>query len=79
MDQWWMVEDGELELTKNFINSVVRMTLWNSASWVDWDGQGMSYARMMMIYPGEFFSVSQEENAPEGDPDCVGKMEWRKM
>jgi len=34
----------------------------------------MSYARMMMIYP-----VSQEENAPEGDPDCVEKMEWRKM
>ena len=29
--------------------------------------------------PGEFFSVSQKENAPEGDPDCVGKMEWRKM
>ena len=28
-----------------------------------------------MIHPGEFFSVSQEENAPEGDPDCVGKME----
>jgi hypothetical protein len=26
-----------------------------------------------------FFSVSQEENAPEGDPDCVGKIEWRKM
>ena len=39
----------------------------------------MSYARMMMFYPGEFFSVSQEENVPEGDPDCVGKMEWRKM
>jgi hypothetical protein len=34
---------------------------------------------MMMIYPGEFFSVSQEESAPEEDPDCVGKMEWRKM
>jgi hypothetical protein len=34
---------------------------------------------MMMIYPGEFFSVSQEENATIGDPDCVGKMEWRKM
>jgi hypothetical protein len=27
----------------------------------------------------EFFSVSQEESTPEGDPDCVGKMEWRKM
>jgi hypothetical protein len=26
MAQWWMGEDGELELTKNFINSVVRMT-----------------------------------------------------
>jgi hypothetical protein len=37
----------------------------------------MSYARMM-IYPGEF-SVSQEENAPERDPDCIGKIEWRKM
>jgi hypothetical protein len=34
----------------------------------------MSYARMIMIYPGEFFPVSQEESAPEGDPDCVGKM-----
>jgi len=40
----------------------------------------MSYARMMMkIYRVESFSVSQEENAPEGDPDCVGRMEWRKM
>jgi hypothetical protein len=37
----------------------------------------MSYARMMTICPGEFFSVSQEESAPEGDPDCVGKMEAR--
>jgi hypothetical protein len=35
----------------------------------------MSYARMMMIYPGELSSVSQEESAPEGDLDCVGKME----
>jgi hypothetical protein len=34
----------------------------------------MSYARMKMIYPGESFSVSQEESLPEGDPDCVGKM-----
>jgi hypothetical protein len=34
---------------------------------------------MMMVYPGEFFSVSQEENAQEGDPEGVGKMEWRKM
>jgi len=50
----------------------------NSASWVDWDGQDMSYARMM-ICPGEFFSVSQEESAPEGDPDCFEKIEWRKM
>ena len=109
MAQWWMGEDGELELTKNFINSVVsishceilqveyfikcgvsitlwnssswvpyqqcgvNITLWNSSSWVDWDGQDMSYARMMMmIYPGDFFSVSQEESAPEGDPDFVG-------
>jgi len=39
----------------------------------------MSYARMMMIYPGEFFSVSQDESAPEGDLDCVGKTECRKM
>jgi hypothetical protein len=39
----------------------------------------MSYARTMMIHPEEFFSVSQEESAPEGDLDCVGKMEWRKM
>jgi len=38
----------------------------------------VSYARMMMIYPGGIFSVSQEESAPEGDPDCVRKMEWRK-
>jgi hypothetical protein len=39
----------------------------------------MSYARMMiMIYPGES-SVSQEESAPEGDPDCDGKTEWRKI
>jgi hypothetical protein len=39
----------------------------------------MSYARMRMIYPGEFFSVSQEESTLEGDPDCAGKMKWRKM
>jgi len=32
-----------------------------------------------MIYPGESSSVSQEESAPEGEPGCVGKMEWRKM
>jgi len=32
----------------------------------------MSYVRMIMIYPGEFFSVSQEESAPEGDIDCLG-------
>jgi hypothetical protein len=38
----------------------------------------MSYARMMMIYPGESSSVSQEESAPEGDPGCVGKIEWKK-
>jgi hypothetical protein len=37
----------------------------------------MSY--IMMISPGDLFSVSQEERAPEGDPDCVGKMEWGKM
>jgi hypothetical protein len=36
----------------------------------------MSYARMMMmIYPGESSSVSQEEGALEGDPGCAGKME----
>ena len=56
----------------------VRMTLWNSASWVDWDRQDMSYSRMTMIYPGECFLVSQEESAPEGDPGCLGKMEWRE-
>jgi len=39
----------------------------------------MSYARTTMISPEESFSVSQEESAPEGDPGCVGKMEWRKM
>jgi hypothetical protein len=39
----------------------------------------MSCARMMMFHSGEFFSVSQEESAPQGDPECVGKMEWRKM
>jgi hypothetical protein len=33
----------------------------------------------MTIYPEEFFSVSQEENASKVDPDCVGKMEWWKM
>jgi hypothetical protein len=31
------------------------------------------------LYPGEFFSVSQEESAPKGDPDCIEKIEWRKM
>jgi hypothetical protein len=35
----------------------------------------MSYARMTMIYAGEFSSVSQGESAPEEDPDCAGKME----
>jgi hypothetical protein len=35
----------------------------------------MSYGRMMIIHPGEFFTVSEEESAPEGDPDCIGKME----
>jgi hypothetical protein len=39
----------------------------------------MSYARMMMIYPEEFFSVSQEENAPEGDTDFVGKCSEARM
>ena len=48
-------------------------------SWVDWDGQDMSYTRTTMIYPGESSSVSQEESVPEGDPGGVGKMEWRKM
>jgi len=37
-----------------------------------------SYARTTMIYPGESSSVSLEESAPEGDPGCVRKMEWRK-
>jgi hypothetical protein len=70
MVQWWTGEDGELESTKYFTNCVVRMTLWNSAIWVDWDGQDMSYA--MMIYPRESSLASQEESAPEGDPGCVG-------
>ena len=79
MAQWWTGKDGELELTKNSTNCVVRMTVWNSASWVDWDGQDMSYGRMTTIYPGESSSASQEEMAPEGGPCCVGKMKWRKM
>jgi hypothetical protein len=58
MAQWWIGEAGELELTKNSTNCVVRMTFWNSASWVDWDGRDMSYARMT-IYPEESSSVSQ--------------------
>jgi len=58
MAQWLMGEYGELELTKNSINCVVRMTLWNSANWADWDGQDMSYARMTMIYLGESSSAS---------------------
>jgi hypothetical protein len=58
MAQWWTGENGVLELTKSSINCVVRMTLWNSASWVDWDGQDMSYARMTMVYPGESSSAS---------------------
>jgi hypothetical protein len=70
-----MEEDGKLELTKNSINCVMRMILWNSANWADWDGQDMSYARMTMIYPEESSSVSQEESAPEGDPGCTGKMQ----
>jgi hypothetical protein len=32
-----------------------------------------------MIYPGESSSASQEEGAPEGDPSCVGKMEWWRI
>jgi hypothetical protein len=39
----------------------------------------MSYTRMMMIYPGEPSSASQEENVPEEDPGCVGKLEWWRM
>jgi len=74
-----MGEDGELEPTKNSINCVVRMTLWNSENWAEWDGQDMSYARMTMIYSGQSSSVSHEESAPEGDPGCAGKMEWTKM
>jgi hypothetical protein len=35
----------------------------------------MSCARKMLIYLGESSSVSQEESAAEGDPDCIGKME----
>ena len=74
-----MGEDGEPELTKNSVTCVVRMTLWNFANWADWDGEDMSYDRMMMIYPGESSSASQEESAPGEDPGCAGKMEWRKM
>jgi hypothetical protein len=32
-----------------------------------------------MIYLGQSSSVSQEKSVLEGDPDCAGKMEWRKM
>ena len=78
MTQWLRGEDGKVELTKNYINCVVKLTLWNSANWADWDGQDMSYTRMV-IYPGESSLVSQEEITPEGDPGCTGKMEWRKM
>ena len=39
----------------------------------------MSYVRMMMTYLGGSFLVSQEESAPEGDPGCAGKMEWKRM
>ena len=38
--------------------------------------QDMSYGRTTMIYPGQSSLVSREESAPEGDPGCVGKMEW---
>jgi hypothetical protein len=38
----------------------------------------MSYARKTMIFLGESSSVSQEESAPEEDPGCFGKMEWKK-
>jgi hypothetical protein len=38
----------------------------------------MSYARTAMIYLGESSSVSKEESAPEEDPGCIGKIEWRK-
>ena len=72
--QWWTGEAGELELTKNSTSCVVGMTLWNSASWVDWDGQDMSYARTTMIYPGESSSVSQEESTPEGERES----RWRE-
>ena len=65
--------------TNQELYCLVRMTMWNSANWADWDGHDMSYARMMMIYPGQSCSVSQEESAPEGDPGCAGKVEWRKM
>jgi hypothetical protein len=38
----------------------------------------MSYAKTTMIYPGEYYLVSQEESAPDRDPGCVGNMEWKK-
>ena len=73
MAQWLMGEDGEL------VQLCGENDIVNSANWAEWDGQDMSYARVTMIYPGESSSVSQEESAPEGDPGCAGKMEWRKM
>jgi hypothetical protein len=78
MAQWLMGCDGELEPTKNSINCMVRMILWNFVSWVDWYVD-TSYARTMMIYLGESSSVSQEESAPEEDLGCTGKMVWRTM
>jgi hypothetical protein len=79
MPQWLMGGDGELEPTKNSINFMVRMILWNFVSWVDCDGQDTSYAKTMMIFLAESSSVSQEESAPEGDLGCAGKMVWRTM
>jgi hypothetical protein len=39
----------------------------------------MSYARMTMIYPGKSSSVSQEESAPEGDPQvALGRWSGRR-
>jgi hypothetical protein len=35
------------------------MSLWKSASFVDWDGLDLSCTRMTMIYPGQSSSVTQ--------------------
>ena len=51
-------------------NHIVKFCKLSRLRWTE-----LSYARMMMIYPGESSSVSLEESAPEGDPGCIEKME----